>query len=585
MAFSASFLDELLDRSDIIEIVSAYVQLKQKGANLFGLCPFHSEKTPSFSVSGDKQIYHCFGCGAGGNAINFVMRVENLEFPEAVRFLAERVGMPIEEENADSRRQEREKILTANREAARFFHSTLMADAGEAARAYFERRAISRGTIRRFGLGFAPDSWDGLIRAMAEKGIDKATLLDAGLVVKNKTGGVYDRFRGRVIFPIIDLRGNVVAFGGRVLDDTLPKYLNSPETAVYHKGKTLFAMNLAKKSKEGRILLAEGYMDVIALHQAGFDSAVASLGTSLTPDQARLISRYASEAIICYDADTAGKTAANRAIELLEKAGVKVKVLKLEGAKDPDEFISKFGADAFRLRLNRSENHIEYKLALLRAQYRLEMEEERIEYLKAAAALLATVESPVERSVYAAKVAEEGNVPPEVIEKEAAAAWKKRRRGEKQKERRETMAPAKAMQPKSRELKYQNVRSAAAEEGLLALLLRDGDLLPFAEAKIAPSDFSSELLGGMFETLLSLHRDGHAVTLKSILALLEPEAGEHLVHITEKTVTPEDASSAAADYIDIIQTEKLKEEESGDALLMKVREKHIEKLENKSVEE
>ena len=339
MAFPERFLDELTERNDIVDVVSQYVRLtKKSGANLFGLCPFHSEKTPSFSVAPDKQIYHCFGCGKGGGVINFIMEIENLSFPDAVAFLARRANMPLPEEAQSEDTSRRARLLELNRDAARFFHDMLKSPQGAPAQDYVRRRAISPAMVTRFGLGFAPDSWESLANAMRRKGYSDQEMFEAGLVKHGKSGGVYDAFRNR----------SVIGFSGRILGDGEPKYLNSPETPVFSKSHNLFGLNLAKKSKNGYIILVEGNIDVVSLHQAGFDGAVASLGTSLTPEQARLISRYTNEVVLCYDSDEAGKKAASRGIGILEKLDLKVRVLQVPGAKDPDEFIKKNGADAFR---------------------------------------------------------------------------------------------------------------------------------------------------------------------------------------------------------------------------------------------
>ena len=376
MAFSQDFLQELSDRNPIEDVVGEYVQFtKRSGQNLFGLCPFHSEKTPSFSVSPSKQIYHCFGCGKGGSVINFIMEIENLSFPEAVEFLARRAGMKVPEQQSDPGKPKRDRLYALNRDAARFFYEQLSTPAGAAAVDYMLRRGITPGTARRFGLGCAPESWDALCSAMKEKGYTERELYDAGLVRRGKKGGVYDAFRGRLMFPVIDVRGNVIAFSGRALGDVEPKYLNSPETPVFSKSHNLFGLNLAKKSKSGYIILVEGNIDVVSLHQAGFDSAVASLGTSLTPEQARLISRFKQEVVIAYDADEAGKKAAQRAIGILEKLELKVRVLTVRGAKDPDEFIKAKGPEAFQNLLAESENHVEYRLDAVRAKHDLATDE------------------------------------------------------------------------------------------------------------------------------------------------------------------------------------------------------------------
>ena len=321
MPIPERFLDELMARTDIVDLVSESVRLTKKGSSYWGCCPFHSEKTPSFHVVPDRQIYKCFGCGKGGGAINFVMELENLSFRDAVAVLAKRAGMTMPESFGGSpdAQKRREKMLELNRQAALAFHRWLYAPEGAHGLDYLRRRGLSPGTLTRFGLGFAPDSWDALIQEMAKQGYDKRDLLDAGLAVSNKDGRIYDRFRNRVIFPIIDVRGGVIGFGGRVMDDSTPKYLNSPDTPVYNKSRNIFALNIAKKSKAGRVILTEGYMDTIALHQAGFDNAVASLGTSLTEEHAQLLSRYFKDAIISYDGDGAGIAAAQRATPCWKK--------------------------------------------------------------------------------------------------------------------------------------------------------------------------------------------------------------------------------------------------------------------------
>ena len=399
MAIPAQFIDELMARCDIADVVADYVPLTRKGGSLWGCCPFHSERTPSFHVVPERQMYKCFGCGKGGGVINFIMEMENLSYPDAVRFLAKRAGLTVPEERGDgSFRKKRERLLALNKEAARYFHSVLRSPAGQPGMEYlFGKRRLSKATVTRFGLGMAPEGWDKLITAMAAKGYEKGELLEAGLVVRSKEGRVYDRFRNRVMFPIIDLRGDVIGFGGRVLDDSTPKYLNSPDTPVFNKGRNLFALNIAKKTRLGRIILTEGYMDTLSLHQAGFDCAVASLGTALTADHAQLLARYTKEVVIAYDGDGAGVSAAQRAIGLLEKTGMKVRVLRMKGAKDPDEFIGKYGPEAFAKLLDQSENHIEYRIDQVKGKYDLTDDAQRVEFLKEAVPILAQLPSPAER--------------------------------------------------------------------------------------------------------------------------------------------------------------------------------------------
>ena len=578
MAFPDSFIDELAARCDIVDIVSRYVALKKSGTNFFGLCPFHSEKTPSFSVSPDKQIYHCFGCAKGGGVINFIMNIENLDFPDAIRFLARIANIAVpEDDRTPDLHAKKERVLELNREAARFFYQNLTTEVGREALSYFERRALRNRTIKNFGLGFAPDSWDALMNEMVSKGFSKSELFDAGLIVKNNKGSFYDRFRNRVMFPIIDLRGNVIAFGGRVLDQSLPKYLNSPDTIVFNKSRNLFALNIAKKSKDRTIILAEGYMDVIALHQAGFTNAVASLGTSLTEDQARLIVRYADEVAIAYDADEAGRKAAMRAIEILKKTGINIKILRVPGAKDPDEFIKSNGADAFTTLLNRSENHIEYRLYDLRAKFNLELDEDRVNYLKAAAKLLATIESPVEREIYASRVSEDVKITLPGMLSEIKKEWKNSLRKIQKEEKRAILSPSTMMQPKARELKYENVHSAAAEEGILALIFLDPELIPDIRSRVTENEFSSPLLRKVFELSAGRFLEGRPVTLSSLTDALTAEEASHVASILAKQLKGLDTGKALDDYISIIKLQSLKAASSDDETLKALQLKHREK--------
>ena len=350
MAFPAAFIDELVQRNPIEDVVGQYVALQRRGANLFGLCPFHGEKTASFSVAPDKGMYYCFGCHKGGGVINFQMEVEGMSYPDAVRALAQRVGMEVpDDEQYQSRYKAQERLWALHKEAARFFHSKLYAPEGRNALNYALGRGMPKATLTTFGIGYAPDTWSALVDHLRTKGYTDQELRESGLVtVSKKNGNLFDRFRDRLMFPIIDVRGNVIGFGGRVLDDSTPKYLNSNETLIFSKRKNLFGMNYAKKTKQPYMILVEGNIDVVSLHQYGFDNAVASLGVALTEEQVTLLSRYTEEVVLIYDGDEAGQRATHRAIPMLEKAGIKVKVLKVTDAKDPDEFLQKFGAAKFR---------------------------------------------------------------------------------------------------------------------------------------------------------------------------------------------------------------------------------------------
>ncbi len=561
MPLPDSFLDELVARCDIYDVVSRYVPLKKSGANYFGVCPFHNEKTPSFSVSRDKQIYHCFGCGAGGGVINFIMRIENMTFPEAVRHLADLVGMEVPEESGrDQFRARRQRLTDLATDAARYYVAMLYGPQGQAGREYLLGRGLRPATLKHFGLGFAPEGWDGLIRAMTAKGYTKSELMECGLVVQNQSGGVYDRFRNRVMFPIIDIRGKVIAFGGRVMDDSTPKYLNSSDTPIFNKSRNLFAMNFAKKTKRNYFLLAEGYMDVIALHQAGFDCAVASLGTSLTEEQARLMAaRGKEEVVICYDSDEAGKKAAQRAIDILGRSGLKVRVLRMNGAKDPDEYIRKNGPEAFENLLRRSYTDIEYRLADIRGRYDLEEAEGRVEYLQEAARYLATVPSEVEREIFGRTVAKEAGVSEQAMLAEVGRAVKSRYRRERAKEEKQALNPVQGAQPAQRQLRYSNVRSARCEEGVLTLALSDVDLLRQAAGQLQAEEFSSPCLAKAYALLLRRMEQGEETSLAHCLGALEPEEGELLAKIVANAVPAADPQRALRDYISVIKTEHLKQ--------------------------
>ncbi len=551
MSFSDQFLEELSARTDIVELVSHYVELKKRGGSFVGLCPFHSEKTPSFTVTPDKQLFYCFGCSAGGGALQFLMRADNLTFADAVHQLADKAGLAVPDDNADAgARVQRDMIFRLNKEAARHFHANLHTPAGESAAGYLAARGLSAGTIKRFGLGYAPDHWDNLIKSMAEKGFSKSDLLAAGLAVSNKTGGLYDRFRGRLMFPIIDIRGQVIGFGGRVLDNAMPKYLNSPDTPVFSKSRNLFALCTAKQSKQGRIILAEGYMDVLSLHQAGFDCAVASLGTALTPQQAILLARYTKEVVIAYDMDTAGQKAASRAIGILEQSGVTVKVLRLSGAKDPDEYIGRFGRDAFAALLTGSETQMEYRLAVLAGQFDLTADEGRIGFSREAAQILSTLPSDAELDIYAPRAAALCNVTVEALKHDVRRARSQRGKREKKDVTRRATQPARDLQPVARDLRYENTRSAVAEEGIIQMLYANAELAEYAGTRLAPEDFSAPFLGRLFSSAVS-----HPQSAPGHVFASEDFSQDELAHLTRILYKPRafaDGRRALDDCIEIV---------------------------------
>ena len=561
MAFDRVFLDELSARNDIVDVVSQYVHLKKSGANYFGLCPFHNEKTPSFSVSPDKQIFHCFGCGAGGGVITFTMKAEGLEFPDAVRYLAARAGMQVPEQGEADRQaaRRRDRLYALCKDAARFYYDTLWKPENRVAQQYFLGRGLHRRTMNRFGLGYAPDSFHALLDAMTAKGYTRDEMMDAGLLSRSEMGHVYDRFRGRVMFPIIDVRGNVIAFGGRVLDDSKPKYLNSPETPIFHKSRNLFALNLSKTTKNGYFILAEGYMDVIALHQAGFDCAVASLGTSLTEEQARIIARHTDRIVISYDADGAGQAAAQRAIDILKKCDLQVKVLKIPGAKDPDEFIKAKGADAFRALIERSEDHNAYRLEQIAAKYDLEDDEARVLFLRDAARMLAGIDSSIEREVYAGRAAKMAGVTAEAMNVEVRREMGIRRKRQKAAERREIRSPIGMAQPKDRTLAYADVKSAKAEENVLRLLFYDQKLAAGLEKELPPAWFSAPVLRKIYERVLALDREGQMVDILSFEGWLEANEMSLLTAILDQGIPPGEHRQEMQEYINTIRMQRVRD--------------------------
>lgn len=574
MAFQEAFLDELIARNPIEDVVSQYVNLKRSGSNLFGLCPFHGEKTPSFSVSPDKGIYYCFGCHKGGSVINFEMEIEGLSYPDAVRALAKRAGLEVpEDEQYQSRYRQQERLWALHKEAARFFHSRLYAPIGANALQYATGRGMPKSILTKFGIGYAPDSWTDLVDYLRSKNYTDQELRDSGLVtVSQKNGNLFDRFRDRLMFPIIDVRGNVIGFGGRIMnssDKSAAKYLNSPETLIFNKRKNLFALNLAKKSKLGYLILVEGYMDAIALHQYGFDCAVASLGTALTEDGANLLSRYTEQVVLIYDGDEAGQNATQRAIPILEKAGLQVKVLKMRDAKDPDEYLKKFGADRFRILLEESANRVEYQLNAILKKYDLRDDEQKVQYLQESAGLIGSLSSAVQREVYGGRVAEAAGISEDAMRLEVNRALKRRTYQEKKKQEKIDLSPARNLQPKEKSIRYSNLRSARAEEMIIAQVLREPAL--FAQIPdLQPEIFSSEFLGRAFRQLRDRYHQGLDVSLGG-LSDFTAEEMSHLAGISQQQGPVNERS--LLDCANIIREEYQKSQTKTEDDLMRFREK------------
>ncbi len=521
MPIPESFIEEVTARNDIVDVVSSYVNLtKTSGNNKFGLCPFHSEDTPSFCVNRAKQMYYCFGCNKGGGVVNFIMEEEHLSFPEAVEFLAERVGMHMPETGDIQENTTRKRMLALNKDAALFFRDKLFSAEGKKAREYVNNRRLTSATVNSFGIGYAPDDWNSLAKAMREKGYSEEELLMADLCRKGRSGGIYDTFRDRLMFPVISVRKEVLGFSGRALNpDARAKYMNSSDTPVYKKSRQLFALNLAKNSRCGYIILAEGNIDVASLHQAGFDSAVASLGTALTPEQARLIAGYTNEVIIAYDSDDAGVKAAQRAITILEKLDIKVRVLQMEGAKDPDEYIKLKGADAFRNLIESSEDQIEFRLSRINSKYDLSRDEDRVAYIKEAVALVARFPGKVERVIYSERIAENARTDKAAVSKEVERVRSVMQKSAKRRLDTSETRPIQQSGKKSIGINYTNPESAACEEQIIGKLAFD----PAAAAAIelpSPELFTSPELRKIYTVITEKIKNGESLNINLLGTLL-----------------------------------------------------------------
>lgn len=496
MAISERFIQELQERVDIEEVISSHITLRRRGKTLVGLCPFHNEKTPSFTVYPDTNSFYCFGCGAGGDVISFIRRIDNLDYVEAVKTVAQMAGMSMPEDGYDDTLAKRRmRLLAANREAARFFNACLMDEKNRPALDYFLRRALTPATIRHFGLGYAPDSWHALTEHLRSKGFTYEEMVLANLVRrsdKNGKANYYDNFRNRVMFPIIDLRGNVIAFGGRVMDDSKPKYINTSDTPVYKKSNGVFALNFAKNANENKLLLVEGYMDVIALHQAGFTNAIACLGTAFTSEQANLLSRYAEEIIICYDNDGAGREATQRALAVLGKTGLKLRVVTMSGGKDADEIIRTHGKERFAELLGMAANKTEYRLLQERNKYNLNTDDGKLRFLTAAAQILAEC-SAIECDIYATRLSNELGVSAESINAQVRSAKTRQRRSDESKRLKESEALIeRSFADKNNPQRAANIRAAKAEETLIASLMRNPDFYLKLKDKFSADDFVTD---------------------------------------------------------------------------------------------
>lgn len=563
LRFTDDFIDRLRDSNDIESVISSYVDLRRRGRNLVGLCPFHNEKTPSFTVYPETSSYFCFGCGAGGDVINFIRNIENLDYIEAVKLLADRAGLKMPEDNYDDGVANlRRRVYEANREAARFYHETLFTEQGKAQLDYLIRRGVPAKMIKHFGLGAAPDDWHALENHLRSKGFNRNELISANLLrVSEKNGKkyYYDAFRAKVMYPVIDLRGNVVAFGGRVLDNSKPKYINTSDTIVYKKSNELFALNFAKNGNDRKIILCEGYMDVIALHVAGFENAVAGLGTALTPEQVSLISRYADEVSLCYDSDEAGQKAVKAALALFSKTGVKVKVIRLQGGKDPDEIIRVHGREAFAKLLTGADNDTEYKISLIRDKYDTNSDDGRLSFLREVSVLLASADA-LERDVYALRLADELNVSKDAIlqqiKEESKKAYYRKTKTEYSTAQKQAQEMEKNVDPQ----RVKNMRAAKAEDTILVSLFNNVAFYKNLKSRLNADLFVTPVNKEIFSVISSRIDNGESIDISHLSQYLTSEQTSAVARLLTKQSMISNTLKECEDCINVLEEEKKKRE-------------------------
>ena len=563
---SDDFIREIKYRNDLGELAASYMQLKRRGRNLVGLCPFHGEKTPSFNIYTETGSFYCFGCGAAGDVISFVMKIENLDYTEAVKFLAQRAGMSMPEDGYDdSMGRLRTRIYEANREAARFFYSKLISKEGAQALSYLRGRGLADSTIRHFGLGYAPDERFALGDHLRSKGFTQNELTAANLVFKSKSGNsVLDRFFNRVMFPIIDVRGNVIAFGGRIMSDQKPKYLNTSDTIVFNKSQNLFSLNNAKNSKSDSLILCEGYMDVISLNQAGFTNAVATLGTALTSEQASLMKRYCKEVILCYDADEAGQKATSRAIDILRRVGLTVKVIAIPDGKDPDEFIRRHGDKghaAFQNVLDNSGNDMDYRLFKLKAVYDIKTPQGKLDYLNAAVRLLSELDNPMERDIYASRLADDTGVAKPTITEQIGRETRRRSYKSRRDEFSRIQNNISARDDRINPQHADNLRAASAEENLIAFLVNNPDRLTYIHERLSPEDFSTDFNRNLY-TYFSERIMNDLDPMTSVTADFTADELSKVIRMINSYAELPHTVQALDEFIGIILDEKSKPTES-----------------------
>ena len=559
MAIDSAFISELKFRCPIEEVIGGYVNLKRAGSRYVACCPFHNEKTPSFTVFTDTSSYYCFGCGAGGDVITFIMNRENLEYTDAVQLLADRAGLTMPQDRAvpQSSRRKRERMLEMHKIAARHFYKNLAAGGNDAVK-YIEKRGLNMQSVKRYGLGFAKDSFDDLKNLLAAQGYSLQEMTAAGLVV-SKNGSYYDKFRNRLMFPVIGLRGNVVAFSGRTLaEDGIPKYMNSPDTEIYHKGNILFGLNLAKDKNSGTLILCEGNIDVVMLAQEGFKNAVAPLGTAFTIDQARRIAQYADTVVIAFDSDSAGQKATNKAIDFLKTQGVSVRVLQLQGAKDPDEYIKTYGKDRFAMLIDKSKTPTEYQIGKLRDKFDLSDTAQKMEYISQSAQIIADLPSEIEREIYSAALAKELEISAQTVkadvERRRKMTIKTRRLKAVTEEQRQMTGAADTVNRQRRD----NLLASRAEETLIAILLRNPDLLNEITQNISDTDFVTDFNRQVFKFITDSLNNDSSVQNLSFNSVFDSAQTSKITFLLNTAVLSDDIRTQAQDCIRTIKSQKFK---------------------------
>ncbi|MCI6253713.1 DNA primase [Eubacterium coprostanoligenes] len=556
-SLSDSFLQELRLKTDVVDLISSYVSLKKRGNTYVGLCPFHNEKTPSFTVYENTQSFYCFGCGAGGDSVSFMRKIENLDYIDAVKVLAQRAGMQMPDDGYDdSLSKKRRTILEINRETARFYHNYMMSEQGKVGLQYFLNRGLSQKTIRHFGLGYAPNKWDELLKHLKSKGYNISDMLAAGVVRKGEKG-YYDYFRNRVMTPIIDVRGNFIAFGGRVLDDSKPKYINTSDTLVYKKTNEVFGLNYAKDSGKDSLILCEGYMDVIAMHQAGFTNAVAGCGTALTNEQVRLLSRYAKEIILVYDNDEAGQKALNKAISLFDQVDIKISIPTLSGGKDPDEIIKNLGRARFADMLENSSNEVEFAIMKLRRGFNLQTTQGKSQFASEAVKILANA-TPIEQDLYLSRLADELGIEKRALQAQLVEYSTRMAKGQKKREYNKIIDDdLRKTRKESFEADTSTV-SLKAQARVIGLLMTYPDCYSLCK-DLNPDEFTAGFYKKAYETVTQRIRDNLSLELIVFNEVFtDDEMGKftHLVSVSQNSSNPK---KEFTDCINVIDNEYKKQ--------------------------